>query len=148
LLRCAVLQGKQFNVIVTEGRPDETGLTMARVLEELRLPTTVVLDSGVGYIMERLVSHAWILLFYAATAEPSGAAGAVPLLLRLCSCACARLGTSFGTRWLMSDARLVLLPMAPAGLTWCWWAQRRWWKAAASLTSWARTRWGVLTWQC
>jgi translation initiation factor eIF-2B subunit alpha len=49
----AVLQGKQFNVIVTEGRPDETGLTMARVLEELRLPTTVVLDSGVGYIMER-----------------------------------------------------------------------------------------------
>ena len=48
-----MLQGKQFNVIVTEGRPDETGLTMARVLEELRLPTTVVLDSGVGYIMER-----------------------------------------------------------------------------------------------
>lgn len=25
------LQGKQFSVIVTEGRPDETGLTMARV---------------------------------------------------------------------------------------------------------------------
>lgn len=46
-------QGKQFRVIVTEGRPDETGLTMARVLEELKLPVTVVLDSGVGYIMER-----------------------------------------------------------------------------------------------
>lgn len=46
-------QGKQFSVIVTEGRPDETGLTMARVLEEMRVPTTVVLDSAVGYVMER-----------------------------------------------------------------------------------------------
>lgn len=46
-------QGKQFRVIVTEGRPDETGLTMARVLEEMRVPTTVVLDSAVGYVMER-----------------------------------------------------------------------------------------------
>lgn len=49
----ASLQGKQFSVIVTEGRPDETGLTMARVLEEMRVPTTVVLDSAVGYVMER-----------------------------------------------------------------------------------------------
>lgn len=30
-------QGKQFRVVVTEGRPDETGLTMARVLEELKV---------------------------------------------------------------------------------------------------------------
>eukprot|EP00887_Chlorella_sp_A99_P002792 scaffold6.g2792.t1 len=54
ILRKAAAAGKQFRVIVTEGRPDETGLTMARVLEELRLPVTVVLDSGVGYIMERV----------------------------------------------------------------------------------------------
>jgi hypothetical protein len=40
-------------VILTEGRPDETGLIMARVLEELRVPVTVILDSGVGYAMER-----------------------------------------------------------------------------------------------
>ena len=102
--RHACLQGKQFSVIVTEGRPDETGLVMARVLEELKararqaaggagggcwrrrrrarprplratrctppphptptprththslhtqLPVTVVLDSAVGYVMER-----------------------------------------------------------------------------------------------
>ena len=46
-------QGKQFSVIVTEGRPDETGLTMARVLEEMRVPTTVILDCAVAYAMER-----------------------------------------------------------------------------------------------
>lgn len=50
---CASLQGKQFSVIVTEGRPDETGLVMARLLEDLKVPVTVVLDSGVGYVMER-----------------------------------------------------------------------------------------------
>lgn len=49
------VQGQQFSVIVTEGRPDETGFTMARVLDELKIPVTVVLDSGVGYAMERLV---------------------------------------------------------------------------------------------
>ncbi|KAI7843881.1 hypothetical protein COHA_002427 [Chlorella ohadii] len=54
ILRKAAQAGKQFSVIVTEGRPDETGLTMARVLEEMRVPTTVVLDSGVGYVMERV----------------------------------------------------------------------------------------------
>ena len=51
----AAMQGKQFSVIVTEGRPDETGLIMARLLEELRVPVTVILDSGVGYAMERRV---------------------------------------------------------------------------------------------
>ena len=41
-------------MIVTEGRPDETGFTMARVLDELKIPVTVILDSGVGYAMERV----------------------------------------------------------------------------------------------
>lgn len=53
VLRKAVAAGRQFNVIVTEGRPDETGFTMARIVDELKVPVTVVLDSGVGYVMER-----------------------------------------------------------------------------------------------
>ena len=40
-------------MIVTEGRPDETGLTMARILDDMKVPVSVVLDSGVGYAMER-----------------------------------------------------------------------------------------------
>ncbi|GAB4820971.1 hypothetical protein N2152v2_008017 [Parachlorella kessleri] len=54
VLRRAASAGKQFSVIVTEGRPDETGLIMARLLEELRVPVTVILDSGVGYAIERV----------------------------------------------------------------------------------------------
>ena len=54
ILRKAAASGRQFSVIVTEGRPDETGLTMARALEDLKIPVTVVLDSGVGYVMERV----------------------------------------------------------------------------------------------
>jgi translation initiation factor eIF-2B subunit alpha len=53
ILRKAAAAGKQFSVIVTEGRPDETGLTMARVLDEMRVPTTVILDCAAGYVMER-----------------------------------------------------------------------------------------------
>lgn len=54
VLRKAAASGRQFHVIVTEGRPDETGLTMARALEDLKISVTVVLDSGVGYCMERV----------------------------------------------------------------------------------------------
>jgi translation initiation factor eIF-2B subunit alpha len=41
-------------VIVTEGRPDSTGINMARQLEKLGVPVTMVLDTGVAYIMERV----------------------------------------------------------------------------------------------
>lgn len=53
----SLVQGRHFSVIVTEGRPDETGLSMARALDELRIPVTVVLDCGVGYAMERWAAH-------------------------------------------------------------------------------------------
>ena len=53
VLRRAVASGQQFSVIVTEGRPDETGVAMARVLDELQIPVTMILDSAVGYVMER-----------------------------------------------------------------------------------------------
>ncbi|KAI8112899.1 hypothetical protein M9434_004219 [Picochlorum sp. BPE23] len=54
ILRRAAASGQQFSVVVTEGRPDETGFTMAKVLADLNIPTTVVLDSAVGYAMERI----------------------------------------------------------------------------------------------
>jgi hypothetical protein len=50
-------QGRQFRVVLTEGRPDETGLIMARVLDDLKIPVSVVLDSGVAYVMERWGPH-------------------------------------------------------------------------------------------
>ena len=40
-------------MIVTEGRPDATGVKMTRALDEMGVPTTLVLDSGVAYSMER-----------------------------------------------------------------------------------------------
>lgn len=46
-------QDINFSVVVTEGRPDGTGQTMARALDALGLPVTLVLDSGVAYALER-----------------------------------------------------------------------------------------------
>lgn len=47
-------QGVQFSVVITEGRPDETGRTMARALDEQGIPVTAILDSGVAYAMSAL----------------------------------------------------------------------------------------------
>ena len=46
-------QGLNFSVIITEGRPDATGLKMVRALDDMNVPSTLVLDSGVAYVMER-----------------------------------------------------------------------------------------------
>mmetsp|Transcript_6725 Transcript_6725/g.18001 ORF Transcript_6725/g.18001 Transcript_6725/m.18001 type:complete len:340 (+) Transcript_6725:108-1127(+) len=54
LLKRAVAQGTHFNVVVTEGRPDGTGLQMAKALDEAGIPATLVLDSGVAYMLERV----------------------------------------------------------------------------------------------
>jgi hypothetical protein len=45
------VQGLQFSVIVTEGRPDGTGLAMARKLDGQGIPVTLVLDSAAASIM-------------------------------------------------------------------------------------------------
>jgi translation initiation factor eIF-2B subunit alpha len=47
------VQNINFSVYVTEGRPDGTGQTMARELDKLGVPVTMVLDSGVAYALER-----------------------------------------------------------------------------------------------
>lgn len=52
-LRPASSQGLQFSVIVTEGRPDSTGIKMAQKLDAEHIPVTLVLDSCVAYIMDR-----------------------------------------------------------------------------------------------
>ena len=41
-------------MVLTEGRPDGTGLQMARALTEINIPVTVILDSGVAYAMDAL----------------------------------------------------------------------------------------------
>ncbi|BDA47107.1 Translation initiation factor eIF-2B subunit alpha [Coccomyxa sp. Obi] len=52
LLRKAVAQGIQFSVVITEGRPDETGLTMAQALDNMRVPTIAILDCAVAFALE------------------------------------------------------------------------------------------------
>lgn len=37
-------------------QPDDTGLSMARALDEMGVPVTMVLDSGAARIMERFVA--------------------------------------------------------------------------------------------
>lgn len=54
VLRKAAASGRQFSVFITEGRPDETGLQMARMVAELGVPVSIILDSAVGYIMESI----------------------------------------------------------------------------------------------
>ncbi len=49
-----MFQGGQFSVVVTEGRPDGTGIEMARALHELNIPVVAILDSGVAYAINAL----------------------------------------------------------------------------------------------
>ncbi|KAL7539347.1 hypothetical protein ACHAXR_009204 [Thalassiosira sp. AJA248-18] len=54
LLRAALVEKKRFRVIVLEGRPDAGGAKSAKTYAGAGIPTTVVLDSAMGYIMERV----------------------------------------------------------------------------------------------
>eukprot|EP00959_Pyramimonas_sp_CCMP1952_P281229 5878985-Pyramimonas_sp.AAC.1 len=54
LLKEATRAGKQFTVMVTEGRPDASGCRMAEELIAGGIPTTLVLDSAAAYMMERV----------------------------------------------------------------------------------------------
>lgn len=47
-------QGVTFSVVLTEGRPDGTGRSMAKSLEKLQIPTVVILDCAVGWAIEAL----------------------------------------------------------------------------------------------
>lgn len=54
LLRAALVERKRFQVYVLEGRPDAGGAKAALSYINANIPTTVVLDSAMGYIMERV----------------------------------------------------------------------------------------------
>ena len=50
----AKTHGKRFEVFVTEGGTDKTGVEMHKSLTEAGIPATVIIDAGVGYIMEKV----------------------------------------------------------------------------------------------
>eukprot|EP00775_Hariotina_reticulata_P010168 gene10170-10328_t len=52
--KARLIEDINFSVVVTEGRPDGTGQTMARALDALGVPVTLVLDCGVAYALERI----------------------------------------------------------------------------------------------
>ncbi|XP_064176134.1 translation initiation factor eIF2B subunit alpha-like isoform X3 [Anguilla rostrata] len=54
VLEEAAAEKKRFTVYVTEPQPDSAGKKMAEALRNLNVPVTVVLDSAVGYIMEKV----------------------------------------------------------------------------------------------
>ncbi len=55
LLIHAAEQGTHFEIIILEGRPDASGAkAAAKVYAKAGIPTTVVLDSAVAYVMERV----------------------------------------------------------------------------------------------
>ena len=53
LLTKAASERWHFSVLVLEGRPDAAGSKAAKVYPGDGIPTTFVLDSMVGYVMER-----------------------------------------------------------------------------------------------
>lgn len=54
VLYAAAQQGRNFSVVVTEGRPDVQGIASAQALKQAGVPVTVVLDAAAAYVMERV----------------------------------------------------------------------------------------------
>jgi len=50
----AAQQGKYFSIVVTEGRPSCAGYKVSQELLNAGIPTTIILDSAVGYMMENV----------------------------------------------------------------------------------------------
>ncbi|XP_008184366.1 eIF2B-alpha protein-like isoform X1 [Acyrthosiphon pisum] len=53
-MKLAVNSQKRFHVFVSESSPDKSGIEMYDCLKALDIPCTLILDSAVGYIMERV----------------------------------------------------------------------------------------------
>lgn len=47
-------EAKQFNIVVTDGRPNADGMDAAKVFIDAGIPTTVILDAAVGKVMENV----------------------------------------------------------------------------------------------
>eukprot|EP00793_Prasinoderma_coloniale_P002503 PRCOL_00001985-RA len=50
----AAKAGRNFSVVVTEGRPDAQGLAAAQALRQAGVPVTICLDAAAAYVMERV----------------------------------------------------------------------------------------------
>uniref|UniRef100_A0A1B6CXV9 Translation initiation factor eIF2B subunit alpha n=1 Tax=Clastoptera arizonana TaxID=38151 RepID=A0A1B6CXV9_9HEMI len=50
----AAKANKRFEVYITQSSPDSSGDIMAKDLEKLNIPCTVILDSAVAYVMEQV----------------------------------------------------------------------------------------------
>lgn len=53
-LKAAAAENKRFTVFVTESNPNQSGYHAQEELEKAGIPTTVILDAAVGYIMEQV----------------------------------------------------------------------------------------------
>lgn len=54
VLKEAAEAKKRFNVFVAESQPDKSGYQTYEALQKLGIPSTVILDSAVGYVMEKV----------------------------------------------------------------------------------------------
>ncbi|EDO35087.1 predicted protein [Nematostella vectensis] len=54
ILKMAAEQKKRFDVFITESAPDQSGHLMHAQLKECGIPSTVILDSAVGYVIEKV----------------------------------------------------------------------------------------------
>uniref|UniRef100_A0A0B6ZEK0 Translation initiation factor eIF2B subunit alpha n=1 Tax=Arion vulgaris TaxID=1028688 RepID=A0A0B6ZEK0_9EUPU len=54
VLKEAAMDKKRFTVYVTESNPDRSGYQVEEELSKLGIPTTVILDAAIGYIMEKV----------------------------------------------------------------------------------------------
>ncbi|XP_022803696.1 translation initiation factor eIF-2B subunit alpha-like [Stylophora pistillata] len=54
IFKMATEQKKRFNVFVTESAPDKSGYGMHDRLKQFGIPSTVILDAAVGYMMEKV----------------------------------------------------------------------------------------------
>ena len=52
LLKAA--ESKQFNIIITEGRPNDDGYILAKTFIDAGIPTKVILDCAVGSVMDQV----------------------------------------------------------------------------------------------
>lgn len=53
-MKAAAKENKRFSVYVTESNPNKSGYLAYEELTKLGIPTTVILDAAVGYIMEKV----------------------------------------------------------------------------------------------
>ncbi|KAG9302783.1 hypothetical protein G9A89_009560 [Geosiphon pyriformis] len=54
LLQLAARKNKRFKVYVTESRPTSLGVRSAKILRKAGIPATVILDTAVGYVIDKV----------------------------------------------------------------------------------------------